>query len=511
MWLCLLTSTASAAEPDNWARFAIVIGYNASDDTALAPLRYADDDAVKHAQLLGLTTERTELLTDLDADSQRAFDGVRYVAPTRANVLRALASMRTDMAKARARGASPVLFFVYSGHGNYDQEGRGYVHLRDGRFTTRDLYYEVLGPTESPEPYHVVLVIDACNAALLVNSRGGPVRRRAAETSLKLESYPRVGVILSSSGAFEVHEWGRLLSGIFSHEVRSALMGAGDLDDDGEVSFPELSAFVAAANSKIKNETFRIRPYIRPPLSAPNMPILSFATARFPARVRVDSRLAGRAHLLSTELLRFADFHRAADTGFWLGLPSTEGFTIVAGDREYVIPQGARGDLTVASLSVRPRSTMAGRSTDQYFEERLFAEPLSRESGSSWLEGEYETSLLVERNDRVPWYDNGGAWALSAGGVGLLGAAIGLHLTGRLDIDDYESCRSCFTSAEAKTHLDQADKMLNGAYAAYSIGGAALLGGILWFVLDERFENSTYRPPLQLDISPTSIQLHGTF
>ncbi len=502
---------ASGAAEARWARFALVVGYNESDDAQLSPLRYADDDAVKHSQLLGLMTERTVLLTQLDAESRALYGGaVAHRAPTRANVLTALESLHADMARAKARGDDPVLFFVYSGHGNYDQEGRGYVHLEDGRFTTRDTYYEVLGPSEGEQPHHVVLVVDACNAALLVNSRG-PTRQRATTTSLRLENYPRVGVILSSSSVGEVHEWGRLVSGVFSHEVRSALMGAGDLNDDGAVTFPELAAFVAAANAQVKNAEYRIKPYIRPPLSAPNMPILSFKDARFPARLRIDASLSGRTHLLNTELLRFADFNKAGASGFWLGLPGTDGFTLVRGATEYVVPAGARGDLQVASLSSRATETLAGRGADRYFEERLFAEPLSPESGADWLTAEYGPSLTVERHEGVPWYENGGAWAVTGLGASLLGAAIGLHVESELGFAAVREDPADFTGLEGQALNERSSSYRHGAIAAYSVGGAALLGGILWFALDESFRTERFEPPLRVMVTPQGVELEATF
>ena len=51
---CLHSGKAQAG----WVRYALVVGYNYSDDPGLKPLRYADDDAVKHAQLLSLTTNK---------------------------------------------------------------------------------------------------------------------------------------------------------------------------------------------------------------------------------------------------------------------------------------------------------------------------------------------------------------------------------------------------------------------------------------------------------------------
>ena len=49
---------ASAAD----RRFAVVVGFNGSDDPELEHLAYADDDAMRYSQLLGHVAERVELL-----------------------------------------------------------------------------------------------------------------------------------------------------------------------------------------------------------------------------------------------------------------------------------------------------------------------------------------------------------------------------------------------------------------------------------------------------------------
>ena len=41
-----LVTMAGSAWASDWARFAIVVGYNESDDSDLAPLKYADDEAI---------------------------------------------------------------------------------------------------------------------------------------------------------------------------------------------------------------------------------------------------------------------------------------------------------------------------------------------------------------------------------------------------------------------------------------------------------------------------------
>ena len=83
--------------------------------------------------------------------------------------------------------------------------------MSTAKLTTRDLYYHLFGPSKG-DP--VVLMVDACNAALLVHSRGVGDRRPARPSRMNLEHYPNVGVVLSSSSGGETHEWGRHLAGV---------------------------------------------------------------------------------------------------------------------------------------------------------------------------------------------------------------------------------------------------------------------------------------------------------
>ena len=502
--LMLFASPAFAG----WARFALVIGYNHADDTELKSLRYADDDAVKYSELFGYVAERTLLLTELDTDTRRTL-GPRLVhAPTRQNVLAALTELRRKMNDARARGDTPVLFFVYSGHGNYDASGRGYVHLADGRWTTKDIYFHVLGPSADPkQEHHVVLMVDACNAALLVNSRGGGLRRSKG-TALKLEKYPNVGVVLSSSSVGEVHEWGRYLSGIFSHEVRSGLLGAADLNDDRQVTFAEIAAFVHAANRDIKNAAYRIKPYIRPPLSAPNLPLMSMAEARFPARLRIEAGFSGHAHLIDNELMRYADFNKAKPHAFWLGVPGDSGYAVVRGNTEYVVPKGATGPLVLSQLTTRPRTELAARGVSDYFEERLFASPHVEGEARQWLEREYTHSLTVERLEAVPWYHNKGAWGLLGGGLASLGGGVAMHT---LALQAQTNAKNADWFDDRQGHNKTATQNQTAAGVLYGVGAAATVGSILWFALDRQYKVVEYKPPLRVMMTPTGVQLEATF
>ncbi|MDP6944164.1 MAG: hypothetical protein QF464_08450, partial [Myxococcota bacterium] len=490
-----LAQTAQAAD----RRFAVIVGYNGSDDPNLAPLAYADDDALRYTELLSHTTLRTRTLVALDDASRALWGDVKTTAPTRAAVLAALNTTQRAMARARAAGDRPVLYFVYTGHGNYDAEGRGYVHLEGGRLTTRDLYHHVIAPSQG-DP--VILLVDACNAALLVHSRGVE-RRVAAPTSLRLERYPNVGVILASSTVGEVHEWGKFLAGVFSHEVRSALLGPGDVDADGAVTFAELAAFVNAANQRVTNPTIKLTPYIRPPLDAPNFPVIDHRSASFPARIRVDGKFAGKAHLVDRDLVRVADFHKAPGDVMWLALPRRGPFVLVHGDTEYVVAEGAKGPVSIRELEVRERQVVSARGArSDYFDRTLFSAPYRLTDAENYLSSSYLDDLVVTRLVARPWYENIGAWATM--GIGAAGLGVGIGLSA-MAVDTSHDAHAA-PWADTRDILNARSAQLEaGGYAMLGFGTAALVGGALWFLLDTPVSEERYDPPFEVQIGPTGF------
>lgn len=512
--LWLWPSHASARD----VRFALVIGWNGSDDAELEPLRYADDDAIRYHELFSALTEETLLLTAPDEETSALIPGVRALGvavPTRQNVLDAVQTLRAAMARAKARGDRPILFFVYSGHGNYDAEGRGYVHLADGRFTTRDLFARVLEPTRD-DP--VILLVDACNAALLVNGRGRPgdlsERRPAGRSRLDLTDYPNVGVILASSQLGETHEWGRYLAGVFSHEVRSGLLGAADLDDDQRIGFAELAAFVASANARVTNPTIKVTPYIRPPMTDPNVAIVDLSAGHFRARLRIDARIDGKAHVVDKDLVRYADFHRTrVAASFWLALMREGELVLATDDSEWVIPEGARGDLSLAQVDKRRRSAAAARGPgSEYFERTLFHEPYDQVFADRYLSLDYLKHLELQRIVPGRWYDNRTAWIVLGSGVAAIGAGFGMQLRA---IDLEGDAHATPWADERRRLNDQLGIFDTGSAVLYGAGGAAIATSLLLFILDQPTKVELWRPPISVELGtgPTgsTVQLKAGF
>src|SRR5262249_13752622 len=116
---------------------------------------------------------------------------------------------------------------------------------------------------------------------------------------------PRVGFLLSTSGAEDSHEWEAFQSGVFSHEVRSALRGAADLDGDGKVTYREAAAFIYMANRAIENERFRPRFLAR----APRDSEVLVEHAAHQARLEVGEGARGHHFVEDRRGERLADFN----------------------------------------------------------------------------------------------------------------------------------------------------------------------------------------------------------
>ena len=323
--------------------YAVVVGWNGSPSPDVPRLRYADDDAVEYARLLGDAGARVTLLTELDGDSRALHTDARPDGrPTREGLLAALDRIDGEIQK---DGRPAELFIVYSGHGDVDH-GEGFIALDGGRVTRTDLYDRVLAGRRA-DRIHVI--VDACKSYFLVYARGGERRAHLASfvDERTPDRLPRVGFALSTSADNDSHEWEEFQGGVFSHEVRSALRGAGDADGDGRVSYAELGAFVRRANAAVPNPRFRPRFTVVAPSASTEggaTPVLGWpARAAAASRdVIFDGPALGRVSVEDAVGRRLADAHLggAATT---LHLPAATPLYVWsrADDREYALAPSA--------------------------------------------------------------------------------------------------------------------------------------------------------------------------
>jgi hypothetical protein len=248
--------------------YALVVANNRSLSLTLPDLQYADDDAARYYRLFRAAgrDSNVELLTTFDRTSARLYPSLKEAArsATRAELLRSVAKLKKAAAAARAKGERVALYFVFAGHGEV-AGGRGYLHLEDTRIDGSFIEHEIIEQIAA-DTKHVLL--DSCNSFFVINPRKPGGRRWATPKDMALgfsARHPEVGLFLSTNSDEEVFEWSELESGVFSHEVRSGLTGAADVDGNGTVTYAELGGFVAQANQGILRENLRPQVYFSGP------------------------------------------------------------------------------------------------------------------------------------------------------------------------------------------------------------------------------------------------------
>jgi hypothetical protein len=445
-----LMAAMTPAEPaaDVPAVFAVIVAHNQSSDGSLGALAYADDDGARYAELLGLATEQVTLLSVLDPATQRLHPAAARSAraPTRAELLSALGRTFERVAAARDAGRRTVFYFVYVGHGSIGEDGEGTMHLVDGRFTRADLFQEVLA--RSPAAINHV-VIDACHAYFMVARRGGDATpmEAALQSFLQkegLDAYPNTGVLLSTSKAKEVHEWSRFGAGIFSHEVRSALVGAADVDGDGRVTYGETRAFIAAANARVDNPMARLEVYARPPAIHLDEPLFDGAWAEAAPRLVVPGGRAGRWYLEDERGVRYADFHSAPEERLALTLVPQPRYYLRNDTTELEIRLDVVQRADAGELAPQPLALAMRGAEDATFQRDLFALAFGR----AYYEGYRSASPLPEPAVTAAMPApaasglGGRRWAavgLGGAGVAALATGVGLWLAADGKADRYQA------------------------------------------------------------------------
>jgi hypothetical protein len=341
-------------------------------------LRYADDDAVRWTVLFRTFGTEVELLTDLDAESERLYgaDAPPHRSPTHAEVVRAMALLRGAIERARAAGERTVFYFVYAGHGD-EEDGQGFVGLADGRLLRREIDDEILA-VSGADTNHVI--VDACRSYYIAYDRGsGGTRRPWPEPYFNTGTAARfrnTGFVLASSSGGATHEWEEFQAGIFSHEVRSGLLGGADANGDGRITYAELAAFVRVANRAVRNDRYRPEILARAPSNGDD--VLLDVRDAVAGRVRFRAGLAGRQVLEDGLGVRWADVHPGPRQNLTLALPAEPwgGHELfvesLADNSEYRVTEGS--DVDLARLKPQPRGVLTRGALHEAFT-LLFALP----------------------------------------------------------------------------------------------------------------------------------------
>ena len=304
--------------------YAVVIGNNRSLGGRRPDLHYADDDAARYFELLQtLAPGNVSLLADFDRDTSLLFSQTRMraAAPTRAELLRVGLEIAQKVRAATSAGHETQLYFVFAGHGDVDQ-GSGFIELADARFTSSDLeaWLRQIPFTRA----HVIL--DSCNSFFMLGVRKPGGRHFATpedDAKALAARLPNVGVFLSTSAEGEAFEWSEIQSGIFSHVVRSGLLGAADANGDGAVSYLELAGFVETATADVRNSNMRPHIFARGPFALNGTPIVELRGRSAARRFRLTDAAPLRIRLRDKDGLPMLDTNAEAGTRLELVLPES--------------------------------------------------------------------------------------------------------------------------------------------------------------------------------------------
>jgi hypothetical protein len=212
---CLLCGTAYADE--QVATYAIVVGSNAGGP-GQADLRYAEDDARRVAAVL----------TDLGGYTGDQVDVVVHPSPDQ---LREHLTKLADRVQADiAAGRQARVFFYYSGHARAQAIDLGSSELPLDELRAR-LFKVPAALT--------VVVLDACQSGAFSRIKGAAPAADFSYSSRQHLDATGVAVLASSTGSELSQESEQLKSSYFTYHFLVGLRGAGDSNNDGEVSVDE--------------------------------------------------------------------------------------------------------------------------------------------------------------------------------------------------------------------------------------------------------------------------------
>lgn len=474
LWLALTAGEA------NVASFGLVVGVNRPGDPTLVTLRYADDDAARYFELFEAVGIRTELLAQLDENTQRLHPKLvdRAHPPTQSEFGLAVARLSEQIAKARQQGQLTRVYLVFAGHGTIE-DNEGALLLEDGRATSGTLE-TALNQLDASEEH---LIIDACNSFFLAWGRG-PGGKSEPVTGFsvapRLAARPHLGLLLSTSSARESHEWAGVQAGVFHHEVQSGLLGAADIDLDGRISYREISAFVERANAAIPNERYRPDVYSRAPRrKREDDKGVLFHLSASPHRVEVDSLHSGRFFLENADGIRWADFHSAPGQVVRLIRPRNERLYLTDVNRrvEYRVDDEP-GTAVVGRLRSRePRVAERGAAHEAFT--RLFELPFDIGVVKSFSFRAPEVELVASPGSERPLTPRRGvALGVGAAGLGAAAAGLFLHLEGQ-QAAKLPPDASQEDAARANRSIGTLQAGSAACFIAAGVGAAA--GLALWF------------------------------
>jgi hypothetical protein len=357
---------------------------------------------------------------------------------------------------------------------------------------TQDVLYEQL-LSKLPASY-VHLIVDACHAAAVVGVRGGggmfdkELDATQAPVSLaellalvdRTQSrYPTVGALVATTVGQEAHEWSRLESGVFTHEVISGLLGAADVNGDGRIEYSELEAFISAANRGVKDPRAVLHVVARAPKINHGAPLVVLDQLRDAVMLSGPTSSLGHFFIELGNGQRYLDANLAAESSAVLVLPAQTTAFVRTDRLEAEVPRQARGAVNLQALVFKPREVVARGSIDVAYREALFSLPYGPTYYRGFVDSAHAAGVsFPEPGERAPAsvdaraaHRGNRSAALWLATVAGLSAVVSVG-AGALAVDakrDFDHTQVQRTAAEARDRY--------ATYTAVSIAGAAIAVG----------------------------------
>ncbi len=404
-------------------RYAVVIGVNLPANSSQATLRFADDDAVRFYELFRAVGNRAVLFSVLDEETQKLSPQTVKIAktPSKARVLKEIESMFSRMVRDNKDGFETEFYFVYSGHGYADDYNEGHLMFVDGTMSRSDFYDDILTKSTASVNH---IIIDACDAYLFVQSRGDEMEEVLNKNANKfidaqtLNRFPNTGAILSTAAVAQTHEWSEIGAGVFSHGVRSALLGAADADGDAKVSYQELDAFVVSVTSAVTHARANRAIFVSPPKKDRRRAVIDLSDVRT-QKLYLSKDVAGRISVADQSGRRYADVNKGKGyANAMLLLPGNEYF-VKWRSLEFSVPRKS-SEIDLASLYGRPSKIGdRGSGIGKAYSLGLFAVPY----GPELLEG-FELGLHAQQLRNLGYHTHASTGVLRTLGWVTAGAAV---------------------------------------------------------------------------------------
>jgi hypothetical protein len=302
-----------------------------------------------------------------------------------------------------------------------------------------------------------------------------------------MRQLPSLGVILSTTADQEAHEWSRIQSGIFTHELLSGLYGPADVNGDGVIEYTEVQAFIVAANRDIRDPRAVPRLVAKAPARNQNAPLVDLSAMRDVVTLTGDPSSLGHFRIEIDNGQRLLDANLSEMRSARIVVPAHVALFVRTDRQEAEIAPRDSGAIPLSQLRFVDNATIARGSADAAYRTALFSSPY----GVTYYKG-FVDSIGVSGVRFSPpppaqtteslWRPALRATAITLWGVTALGAAAAVT-TGLLAYSAYDEF--------SRTDLQWPAQLANQRYILFSntslitlgvAGVAAASGGAMWLL-----------------------------